>query len=30
MWPTLREIEILKSASKLNFEQKFEKVGKKL
>jgi hypothetical protein len=30
MWPTLREIKVLKSVNKLYFEQKLEKVGKKL
>jgi hypothetical protein len=29
MWPTLREIKVLKSVNKLYFEQKLEKVGKK-
>jgi hypothetical protein len=28
MWPTLREIKVIKRVIKISFDQKFEKVGK--
>jgi hypothetical protein len=30
MWPTFRDMRVLKNVNKLYFEQKLEKVGKKL